>query len=218
MGLENIVSSRSLTLMEESAPVQALAPGFRSGIAAAGHSAAWRFAWKAGFYSVGQAQISGDASNTSAQFVGRIAGLPWRHPSDLDTFLHLGLSASYVISGDNVRYRARPESFIAPFTVDTHDIPARHAFQSAVEAAWVDGPLLVSAEALQSSVAVEGGGNPNFYGFYVLLGLVLTGESHPYDTSTGMFARLEPRRPFSVFGAERVGGRSRSGNGCLGST
>lgn len=206
MGLENVVSSRSLTFMEVSTVVQALAPGYRSGIAIAGHMAPWLFAWKTGFYSAGQEQLSGDASETTAQFVARLAWLPWRVSTDeAARFVHLGLSSSYVFSGDSqIRYRARPESFVAPFVVDTDDLPASGAFQYALEAAWNDGPLLLSGEILQSYVDAEERNDVNFGGFYGLLSWMVTGETHPYDIRTGMFTRLEPRHPFS-FSARRWG-------------
>lgn len=199
MGLENIVSSRSLSLMEMSAPIQALAPGYRSGISMAGHWEPWRFAWKGGFYSAGQEQISGDASSTSAQLVGRMAWRPWFEPMDPGApFVHLGISGSYVFSGDgNIRYRARPESFIAPFVVDTGELPARAAVQYALEAAWNKGPWLLSFESLQSSVIDADDHKGHVRGAYALVSWMLTGESHPYNSALGIFERLKPRQPFS---------------------
>jgi phosphate-selective porin OprO/OprP len=203
MGLENIISSRSLTFMEMAAPVQALAPGFRSGIAVAGHRDRWRTAWKAGLFSSGQEQLSGDASDTALQLVGRAAWRPWREASEEvgAAFAHIGLSASYAVtSGSGIQYRARPESFIAPFVVDTGDTDADNALQYALEGAWTSGPLLISAEALQSFVVDGGGGQRSFWGGYSLVSWILTGEHHPYDPKTGLFERLEPRRPFSFCG------------------
>lgn len=214
MGLENVVSSRAMTFMEVATPVQALAPGYRSGIALAGHWEPWLIAWKGGFYSAGQEQINGDASDTTAQLVGRIAGLPWRESAEPGAaFLHLGASASYAFSGESrIRYRARPESFVAPFVVDTDELPASGAFQYALEAAWNSGPLLVSGELLQSYVEGEGGrDNANFWGFYALTSWMITGEPHPYDIRTGMFERLMPHQPFSFWtdgwGALEIGQR-----------
>ncbi len=197
MGLENVVSSRSLTCMEIASPVQALAPGFRSGVAVAGHWAPWRTAWKVGVFSAGQEQISGDASETSAQIVGRAAWLPWRESSAAgESLVHLGLSLSYITSGDSgIQYRARPESFIAPFTVDTGDTAGDKAFLYGVEAAWTDGPRLLSGELLQSNVFAEGGADSQVYGLYGLFSWILTGEDHPYDAATGMFERVIPDRP-----------------------
>jgi phosphate-selective porin OprO/OprP len=206
MGLENVVSSRTLTFMEVAAPVQALAPGFRSGIAIAGHSDPQRLAWKWGIYSAGQEQISGDASDTSAQFVGRFTWLPWRESDAPNSpLVHLGLSASYVLTGDSdVRYRARPESFIAPFLVDTGDTPAAGALQTALEGAWSNGPLLISSEFLSSVVDAATGEKHYLYGIYGLCSWMLTGEHHPYDGRTGLFVRPEPLRPFS-FSARQWG-------------
>ncbi len=213
MGLENVVSSRSLTFMEVAAPVQALAPGFRSGIAFEGHHDAWRIAWQFGFYSAGQKQISGDASDPSAQFVGRFVWLPWRETAAADSaLLHIGCSASYVFSGGNtIQYRAKPESFIAPFVVDTGETNASSAAQAGLEGAWSEGPLLISGEFLSSSVDASAGRQLHFYGMYGLASWMLTGEYHPYDTKTGLFTRLKPLRPFSFrnrqWGAFEVGER-----------
>lgn len=214
MGLENVISSRSLTFMEIAAPIQALAPGFRSGVAAAGHSEPWRLAWEGGIYSAGQKQISGDASSTSAQLVGRLAWVPWREAAGVGPALvHLGLSAGYVVSGENrIRYRARPESFIAPFAVDTGDIDAESAVQVGLEAAWADGPLLLQAEGIQSSVASVDGADHSFQGAYGLVAWMLTGEDHPYDATTGMFTRVLPRAPVTFapgtgWGAWEIGQR-----------
>jgi phosphate-selective porin OprO/OprP len=213
MGLENVVSSRSLTFMEVAAPVQALAPGFRSGIAVAGHHDAWRTAWQLGFYSAGQRQISGDASDTAAQFVGRFVWLPWRESAAADSaLLHLGCSVSYLLSSEStIQYRAKPESFIAPFAVDTGELNGDSATQAALEGAWSDGPLLISGEFLSSSVDASAGRQLHFYGMYGLASWLLTGEYHPYDTTTGLFTRLKPLRPFSFrarqWGALEIGER-----------
>jgi len=213
MGLENAASSRSLTFMEMGSPGQALAPGYRSGIAVAGHREPWRTAWKAGFFSTGQEQLSGDASKTSAQFIGRVASVPWRESAEAGAaFVHLGLSTSYAFSGNNsIRYRARPESFIAPYVVDTGATEAGSAFQYALEGALADGPLLISSEVLRSHVAVAQGRDADLGGAYGMVSWILTGEPHPYDTNTGLFQRLRPRRPFSFggggWGAVEIGQR-----------
>lgn len=200
MGLENIVSSRSLSLMEMAAPVQAMAPGFRSGVAASGHSDPRRLAWQAGFFSAGQEQVSGDASKAALQVIGRIAGVPWRQADDEGaSFLHLGVSAGYVFSSNSVRYRARPESFVAPYMVDTGDTSARSAVQTCFEGAWVDGPLQVSGEMLQSLIDA-GGGEQYLYGLYGMTSWVLTGEHRRYDRATGMFERLVPSHPVTLHG------------------
>jgi phosphate-selective porin OprO/OprP len=202
MGLENLESSRSLTFMEVASPTQALVPGYRSGIAIGGHSLSWRTAWAGGLYSAGQEQISGDASETLLHVVGRVAGRPWLEPRpDADTFLHLGVSTSFVFSGRNrIRYRARPESFIAPFVVDTGEFAADRAFQFGLEGAWVDGPLSLQTEMLHSSVATSDWNVTKFVGAYGMVSWVLTGEQRPYAPETGLFERLRPRHDFALFG------------------
>lgn len=202
MGLENIASSRSLTFMELASPSQALAPGYRSGVGIGGHSSGWRTAWAGGLYSAGQSQISGDASETLLQAVGRVAGRPWLEPrADGDRFVHLGVSTSLIFSGRNrIRYRARPESFIAPFVVDTGEISADRAFQLGLEGAWVRGPLSLQTEMIHSTVSSSDWNVIDFLGAYGQVSWVLTGESHPYVPEIGILDRLRPNHPFALFG------------------
>lgn len=203
MGLESVESSRSLTFMEMAAPEQALAPGYRSGITVGGHSPPWRTAWALGVYSAGQEQITGDASETVLQTVGRVAARPWLEAGTGvgDRFVHLGLSGSFVLTGRNrIRYRARPESFIAPFVVDTGDIDADRAFQYGLEGAWVSGPWTVQSELLHSTVSSSDWSPTDFLGAYGLMSWVLTGEQRPYDPAIGIFERIVPRQPFDLFG------------------
>jgi len=201
-GLDNVVSSRSLTFMEVGSPIAALAPGYRSGFSLSGHWQPWRFAWSGGAYSLGQEQISGDASESSAQLTARLAWLPWRRARESgDRFVHLGLGTSYVFSGgDRIRYRARPESFIAPFVVDTQDISAESAVLYGLELAWVDGPLSLQSEWIQSFVSDSDGPERDFGGVYGMVSWFATGEQRPYDGRTGMFERVVPRESFALHG------------------
>ena len=197
MGLENMESSRTYVFMEMGSPGQALAPGYRSGLILNGAHVPWRLAWAAGFFSAGQTQATGDASKALAQGIGRLA---WYggDPGGAN-LLHLGLSMSALVTREgDIQYRSRPESFKAPFVVDTNTIDSRSATQYGLEAAWSHGPQLVQAELLQSFVTDVARSQGVFWGSYLFASWLLTGEHRSYLPGTGVFARATPHRSFHV--------------------
>ena len=157
--------------------------------------------WSTGIFASTGNEVLGNDSGL-AQLMGRITGLPIASgPEDKLSLLHLGLSASALISGDStVRYRSRPESFLAPVQVDTHEIRAQGAVLIGLEAAIVRGPLSVQGEYIGTQVARDHGPSVRFGGGYVSASYFMTGEIRPYDRSAGLFGRLKPLRPLSFRG------------------
>jgi len=195
MGLENLESSRSFVFMEMGSPSMALAPGYRTGLMLNGAHAPWHLAWAAGVFTAGQTQATGDASKALAQLVGR--GAWYTGDPSAATVLHLGLSMSGLFSGQSdIEYQSRPESFKAPFVVDTGSIDARSAAQYGLEAAWEHGPRLIQAELLQSFVTDTADSDGVFWGTYLYASWFLTGEHRTYDTDSGLFRRATPARDF----------------------
>ena len=111
-----------------------------------------------------------------------------------------------------MRYRSRPESHLAPIIIDTGDIDARQAAVVDIEAAWVNGPLSIQGEFLNSFVDQQNGEKPHFYGLYGYASWFITGESRPYDPRNGVFTRLRPLKDFSFdgdgMGAWEIAGRA----------
>lgn len=203
MGLDLITSSRDITFMEPAAPLQAIAPGTEAGAQIGQPVFHHRATWALGLFAPGAGGIEyGNASRDFGSVVGRITCLPIYHPAPDqpadNRLLHLGLSANIVYSAsDTLRYQSRPESYIAPYVVDTGDITANSAWTVGAEVAWVNGPLSLQGELIQSVVSQEGGGSANLGGFYGYASWYLTGEGRPYDTQAGAFKRLIPRRNFN---------------------
>ena len=111
--------------------------------------------------------------------------------------LHLGLSASFVLAGGgDLRYRARPESILAPFFVDTDEIDGNSAFVG-LEVAWRRGPFSMQGEMLRSFIYGDEDGSLTFHGLYAQASWTVTGESRPYDAAQALFGRLEPAAPFA---------------------
>jgi phosphate-selective porin OprO/OprP len=162
--------------------------------------------WSLGGYgSSGSTAEYGSSIKNLATLIGRITWLPVddRGPDGAapPRLLHLGLSGNLQLSSDGqLRFRARPESYIAPYVIDTATLSTDRASTLALEAAWVDGALSLQGELLQTAVEPNGGGRLLFGGGYLQLNWSATGESRPYDRETGTFGRLRPQRDFG-FGA-----------------
>src|SRR5262249_30556370 len=154
-----------------------------------------------GFYSVGQdASLNfGDASDSLARPILRVTGLPIYAPDDkTPTLLHLGGSFSFVYSDTaDIRYRARPESHLAPYLLGTGTISARQAYVFGGEALYLFGPLSFTGEGVASVVMPEAGSSQPFWGAYGEVGWFLTGEQRGYDKIGGFPGRLLPNAPFS---------------------
>jgi phosphate-selective porin OprO/OprP len=202
MGLEAVVSGRDLTFMEVAAPVQAFAPGVKAGILAGRPVFDNQATWALGFFS-GSGSVEIGTFSGRATGVGRVTWLAVDRTDGAGSpeLLHLGLSGSVSIGGDaSIRYQARPESFLAPFIVDTGDLPVYGAVLVGVEAAVVRGPFSLQSEFFHSSVQAKDGRNLNFGGVYLTGSWFVTGESRPYDRPAGLFGRVVPRRDFSFTG------------------
>jgi phosphate-selective porin OprO and OprP len=203
MGLDLITSSRDITFMEPPAPLQAMGSPNETGIQLGHPVLNQRATWALGLFGDAASDTEyGNASRNYGTAMGRLSWLPVAnldsdHPA-LNSYLHLGLSASYQYSlTSEVRYKSRPESFLAPVIIDTGDIDASGAGSVAAEVAWVNGPLCLQAEFIHSFVQGTNNSALNFGGFYAAGSWYLTGESRPYNPATGAFARLVPRRNFN---------------------
>lgn len=201
MTLENSGSSRDMLFMEAASALQALAPGVNAGLQVGRPVAGGRMTWAAGLFTDSVGDDLGDATSGFARFAGRVTGLAVDRADPDDggppRLLHFGLGGTALYAADSVvRYRARPESHLAPYVVDSGDLEADGSFAGGLEAAWVEGPLCVQAEYVRVWVRGAGGPDRDFGGFYVAANWFLTGESRPYDRQQGVFTRVIPKRSF----------------------
>jgi phosphate-selective porin OprO/OprP len=201
LGLEAVVSGRDTTFMEVAAPVQAFAPGIRPGVLVGGPVLDRRATWALGWFGPGGRGEFGGLSGLTTG-VGRVTWLPVDTGGEESRrLLHLGVSTSLSLGHDeSIRYKSRPESFIAPALVDTRDIKADGTVLLNVESAFVDGPFSLQAEYFRAFVDRAAGGTLDFSGLYVYGSWFLTGENRPYDRSTGVFTRVRPRRDLWPWG------------------
>jgi len=218
MGLDLLTISRYISFMEPASVLQALAPGNEAGIQIGQPVFQKRATWALGIFGGGViATEYGNASQDYGNLIGRVTWLasdhvaPPERPNE-NRLLHLGLSANIQYSASRVvRYQSRPESYLAGHLIDTGEIDARGSGALAAEAAYVNGPLTLQGEFIDSLVLKNTYERLNFYGFYASASWFLTGESRPYDRVGGQFKGVIPRRNFDWgrggWGAFEVTGR-----------
>ncbi|MEI7969526.1 MAG: porin [Betaproteobacteria bacterium] len=203
--LENVLPFGGLTFMEPALPVLAFAPGNRMGLQTDRSLRDGRGSFTFGLYSVGAdpGLNFGDSTQSLLRPTVRLTALPVltdAASSGGRTLLHLGLSGSVTLANESeVRYRARPESFIAPFITDTGKIPSRGATFVGTELVWMQGPFTLQSEAMLNRTA--GSDQPHgFWGAYLSASWMLTGEEAGYNTAVGVPDRVIPTRDFSRSG------------------
>jgi len=198
--MERLAGSTNITFMERASPVNAFAPGFKAGIKGSGTQFKDRMTWALGWFADGQEADIGDVTDSNFRIVGRVTGLPFSM-KDLyhNRLMHLGLSYSYVNSeGNSVQYRSRPECNIAPFVVDTGEIPANNADLMGAEIAFVMNSLSFQGEYIHSWVNSQEEGTLQFKGYYADVSYFPTGETRLYDRTQGVFTRVRPKKNFSL--------------------
>jgi phosphate-selective porin OprO/OprP len=186
--LEELTSSKYITFVERSLPVEAFAPSRNSGVGASGKSGE-TFNWAAGaFYDADDfgESISEDSYNVT----GRVGYRPL-YADKGSRLLHLGLGASLQERAGSLRFRSRPEAHLSPRLVDTGSFAGDGITLLGGEVAGVFGPFWFSSELMQASTDAPALGDPTMSGAYVQAGWFLTGESRSF--SGGTFGRNKPK-------------------------
>jgi phosphate-selective porin OprO/OprP len=150
--------------------------------------------WSMGWY--GDSYSDKESFSTmDHEQVARIGWLPIR--ADMGhTLLHLGVSLRHgTPENRELRLRSRPESFQAPYVVDTGVFDAESIHMSGFEAYYRSGPLLLGSEIFIQNVNSVSTGNPQFNGGEVFVAWNVTGETRPYKPAGGYFMAVSPSRP-----------------------
>ncbi|HSL81334.1 MAG TPA: porin, partial [Thermoanaerobaculia bacterium] len=191
--LEELTSSKYITFLERSLPVEAFAPSRNSGVGVHGSSGK-TFNWGVGaFYDADDfgESVSEDATNVT----GRLGFRPIVS-DDGSRILHLGVAASRQERDGTLRFRTRPEAHLSPRLVDTGSFPGDSSTLLGGEVAGVFGPFWFASEYIQADTDAPAVGDPTFDGAYVQAGWFLTGESRNWSGST--FGRNRPRSNFGA--------------------
>ncbi|MBX9629446.1 MAG: OprO/OprP family phosphate-selective porin [Burkholderiales bacterium] len=211
--LENVLPFGGTVFMEPALPVLAFAPGNRMGVTTDRQLWGDRGALNLGIYSVGAdpGLNFGDETQSLLRPTLRLTGLALLDEQRKGgrRLLHLGASGSLTIASDSeVRYRARPESFIAPYLVDTGNIKSRGAAFVGTELVWMSGPFTLQGEAMVNRIN-DGDRSIYLTGLYATTSWMLTGEEAGYNKAVGVPDRIIPTRDFSwkesTWGAWQLG-------------
>jgi phosphate-selective porin OprO and OprP len=180
--------------MERSTMSDAAIPLLADGIKWLGYSPKHRFLWNFGYFndvlSKGQS-----FSSYSSQEVARLIWLPI-HSEETDTLFHLGFNLRYGKPvDDQLQLKSRPESFPAPFFLDTGQFSATSTRMMGPEVYYRKGPWLFGSEYYFEKVSSPSTGDPLFHGGDIVTTWVITGETRPHNTSGGYFRSISPARP-----------------------
>ncbi|GAB6185462.1 OprO/OprP family phosphate-selective porin [Thermopirellula anaerolimosa] len=196
--IEELTSSRYITFMERSL-LNVFAPQRNVGVAAYRVSENERFTFAfGGFRTIGDKPPYVADDDGGYAFTMRGTYLPWYDEATNGRgLLHLGLGYSYRdVDDPNQRIRARAETNVGPYILDTGVITGVEDFQLLdPEIAFVYGPFSVQAEYI-AAFYNRAGNDADFHAAYVQMSYFLTGEHRPYDRKKGAFSRVKPFENF----------------------
>jgi phosphate-selective porin OprO and OprP len=188
----------------ERAPASdAMLPILADGIKWMGYLPKLGLGWSMGWY--GDSYSDKESFSTmDHEQVARVSWLPIRKDV-AHTVLHLGVSLRQGTPEDRqLRLRSRPESFQAPYVVDTGVFNAESIDMGGLEAYYRMGPLLLGSELFIQDVDSSSTGNPQFNGGEIFVAWNVTGEARPYKPAGGYFMAVSPSRPVGKGGPGAV--------------
>jgi len=129
------------------------------------------------------------------QTAARVGWLPIYSPTE-NTVLHVGINYRYgePVNG-KIRVRSRPEANPAPRFIDTGEFQADYSNQIGGEAYYSSGSWMFGSEIYWHQFNSSQTGDPLFFGGDVVASYLITGESRPYHTATGIFGFVPVKRP-----------------------
>jgi len=191
--LEEQTSSKYITFLERSMPVEAFAPSRNSGVGIHGKRGD-TLNWGVGaFYDTDD--FGDSVSEDSYNVTGRVGFRPI-YADGGTRILHLGVAASQQERDGTLRFRTRPEAHLSPRLVDTGSFAGDGSTLLGGEVAGVFGPFWFASEYMQADTDAPAFGDPTFSGAYAQAGWFLTGESRAFKASSGAFDRNKPKTNF----------------------
>ena len=129
------------------------------------------------------------------QIVARLGWRPILSEAD-GRVLHLAVMGREARPDEgSFQVRARPESYLSPYFVDTGRFNSDHARTTGMEAYWRSGPWLFGGEYdWQELDADDTGEKPVFHAGDAVVSWLITGETRPYNAPGGFFGPISPAR------------------------
>jgi len=116
----------------------------------------------------------------------RVGWLPIYSPQQ-QTVLHVGINYRYgePVNGA-IRVRSRPEANPAPRFVDTGEFRSNQSNHVGAEVYYNSGPWMLGSEVYWHRFNSSTLNDPVFFGGDLVVSYMITGESRPYNTATGI--------------------------------
>lgn len=189
VGLEGFTSSKYITFMERSLPINTLTPDRALGVSMNHYGESWNL----GYGVFGDNAADHKAGDESWSISSRLNVAPRHEPGDV---LQFGASLLYREPDDTrtLSFSAEPDTHIADDPlVDTGDITGvRHHTIAGLEASWVAGPWSVQGEYVRVEIERETAAALAFDGWYAFVSWFPTGESRPYSVKYAAYDKLKP--------------------------
>lgn len=180
--------------MERSTMSDATIPILADGFKWLGYTPKHGFLWNFGYYNDWLSQNQG-FSTYHNQTVLRFVWLPI-HSDEKREVLHLGVNLrNGSPKKGQIQFRSRPESFPAPYFVDTGKFAATNTKMAGYEAYFRKGPLLLGSEYWWVGTTAPSMGSPTIHGGDFVATWCVTGETRAYNTVQGAFREVIPKRP-----------------------
>jgi phosphate-selective porin OprO/OprP len=199
--------------MERSLAEAIHTPPRRVGIMAFDTAADERITWAVGLFSDAPGINFVQDDDFGGAVTMRGTWLPWYdEPTQGRGLMHTGVAYSHrECFRSTARFRARPESFLASYAIDTGEIPADTVDLLGTELAFVYGPFSAQSEYILGMIDPIAAPEARIQGAYVMLSYFLTGESRNYLKSQAIFGQVKPLENF--FRVRTEDGTIQSGKG-----
>jgi phosphate-selective porin OprO/OprP len=191
--LNKVMNGYSGWTMERQMAID-LIPILADGIKWLGFLPKQRILWNVGIYADWLSKNQG-FSTYHWQWDARVGILPLLE-EDKKKVIHVAFNYRYGEPENKaIRVRSRPEANPAPYFIDGGTFASDYSNHYGLEAYYRSGPLLLGTEVYQHQFQSVPGGSPNFVGGDVVATFMLTGETRPYNTATGIFGFVPVSRP-----------------------
>ena len=165
-GLERLMSSKNLLMIERSMINSAISPGRSYGIKAAGGQNSVN--WQLGYF-------QDDNAAKSNAITGRLTWTPWLNNKN---FVHVGASFSErSLHGDDFRINQTMEVNGADSLIEGATFNADSASLTGVELLWQQNGFVSMAEWQQSKVKADDGNESLYEGGYLQLSYLFSGKN-----------------------------------------
>ena len=212
VGLEQLTSSKNITFLERSLPME-FVPGREVGLAAFNHTAIANMTFAGGifFHDMSDATYAIENDSQGYRLVGRLTHTPiYDQVSGGRLVLHTGLGYAYTqprrrddpdlpgVPFYPVKFDARPEIHRGDDLIDTGDLNTQRYHVLDAELALVYGAFSLQGEAVWTRVREFEQGTIDLYGGYLFASYFLTGESRNYNRREASFGPVTPYENFWI--------------------